>query len=357
MITVDKRFSEPPWKWEGFVSYLLRPLGWIYGLGMEIRNFLYDHTLLKVYKLPVAVISIGNLTVGGTGKTPLVIEIVKGLLKRNPNLRIGVLSRGYKRKQSENWVVSDGERILVAVEESGDEPYLIAGNLPGVKVFVGVNRVAAGRKAVARYSLDVLILDDAFQHRRIFRDLNILVIDGVKGFEGGRVLPAGPMREFASNVRRASCLVVPCYTGNLPGDVERYCISEVPVFGAKLTVSTIKEGISGKMASSQSITGKRVWGVCGIAHPESFLSTLQGLNVEIAGFTAFPDHHVYTPHDLSEIARRAGPDVAVVTTEKDWVKWKKAAPFREVFVISVRMNFINEADVYGFIEKFVYNEQ
>ena len=360
MMTVNKRFSGPPWKWRRPFPYLLRPLGWFYGLGMEGRNFLYNHGLMKIHKLSVPVIAIGNLTVGGTGKTPLTIEVVKGMLKRNPALRIGVLLRGYKGKQSGNWVVSDGAHIRMGVQQSGDEPLLMARSLPGVKVFVGADRVAVGRKAVARYPLDVLVLDDAFQHRRLFRDLNILVVNGEKGLEGRRVLPAGPLREFASNARRASCLVVT--RGNkkqLLPDIKHYCRPGTPVFQAELTVSAVREGISGEKLPLSALSGKRVWGVCGIAHPASFFKTLKGCGAEIAGFTAFPDHHFYTPREWAEIAEKmktAGEDVAVVTTEKDWVKWEKSGPFPRFFVISVRMAFINKEEVYGFIEAFVYNK-
>ena len=361
MLRDDKKFLEPPWEKGGIVPVLLRPLGWLYGLGMEARNFLYNHGLLKMHKLSIPVISIGNLTVGGTGKTPLTIEVVKGMLKRNPALRIGVLSRGYKGKQSGNWIVSDGAHIRMGVQQSGDEPFLMARNLPGVKVFVGADRTAVGRKAVARYPLDVLVLDDAFQHRRLFRDLNILVVDGEMGLEGRRVLPAGPLREFASNARRASCLVVT--RGNkkrLLPDIKHYCRPGIPVFQAELTVSAVREGISGEKLPLSALSGKCVWGICGIAHPASFFKTLKGCGAKIAGFTTFPDHHFYTPRELAEVAEKmktAGEGVVVVTTEKDWVKWEKSGPFPGVFVVSVRMAFINEEEVYGFIEGFVYNKQ
>jgi len=361
MLPDVKRFSEPPWEKIGIVSLLLNPFGWFYGQGMAIRNFLYDHDLLKIHKLSVPVIAIGNLTVGGTGKTPLTIEIIRGMLKRNPALKIGVLSRGYKGKPAGNWVVSDGGHIRMGVRQAGDEPLLIARSLPGVKVFVGADRVAVGRKAVAKYALDVLVLDDAFQHRRLFRDVNILVVDGEKGFEGARVLPAGPLREFVSNIRRASCIVVTRGDKQkVAPDIKRYCVPGTPVFQAGLTVSEVREGISGKNISPGSLSGKRVWGVCGIARPDDFLKTLEGLGVEITGFTAFPDHHFYTPRELAELGKKvkaAGEDVTVITTEKDWVKLEKSATFSRVFIISVCMTFVGEEEVYGFIEGFVYNKQ
>jgi len=356
MLNLSVKPHVPPWERSRVVSYLLTPLGWLYGLVMEVRNRLYDLGVFKIHRLPVPVISIGNLTVGGTGKTPLTIEIVRGLLRKNPLLKIGVISRGYRRKKRDNWIVSDGENILTGVEESGDEPQLIARHLGGVRVFVGSDRVVVGRRAIARYPIDMLILDDAFQHRRIHRDVDILVIDGEKGLGGGRVLPSGPLREFASNINRASCLVISHFNNKLPQDVRRYCPSEMPLFKTRLSVSGIMEGISGKEISPEEMKGEKVWGVCGIAHPGSFMKTIRELSVEIAGFTAFPDHYFYSRHDLDRVASQEKAGATIITTEKDWVKWEGRHSFKKIYVVSVKTEFVNGEDIYDFIEKFVYNK-
>lgn len=346
-----------PWEKNRWLARLLRPAGVGYGMLMEARNLFYDRGVFKVHTLPVPVVSIGNLSVGGTGKTPLTLEIAGGLLRRNPRLNLGVLSRGYRRKTQDGWLVSDGEKILATVETSGDEPLLVARRLPGVKVFVGADRVAVAKKALARFDLDLLILDDAFQHRRIHRDVDMVVVDGKRDLAAERVLPAGPMREFPRNIRRASCVVVTGGgTGTVPG-LPKFLPPSVPVFRAELAVASVVEANSGKEVHPGTFAGKPVWAVCGIARPAAFLETLKDLGISVKGWTAFSDHHPYTPADFAEIALRVGNETAVVTTEKDWVKWEGRHPFREVYVVSVRMNVENGEDLYDFIEIIVYNRK
>ena len=176
------------------VASALRLLSLPYGAAVALRNHLYDRELLRTAKLPCPVVSVGNLTVGGTGKTPTVI-LLAALLKEHGH-RPAVLSRGYggHAKASVN-VVSDGNRILLGWREAGDEPVLIAGALPGVPVLTGPKRFLTGRAAVERFGADVLILDDAFQHRSLFRDIDIVLIDAARPFGNGFLLPRGPLRE------------------------------------------------------------------------------------------------------------------------------------------------------------------
>ena len=347
----------PPWEKKGFCPYLLRPMGVVYGAAMQFRNWLYDRGILRVYRLPIPVVSVGNLSVGGTGKTPLVIEIARMLTRRNPKIRLGILCRGYRRNDSARWVVSDGDTIKMTVAEAGDEPYLIAKRLPGVKVFVGVDRVAVARRALSRYDIDLLILDDAFQHRRICRDVDIVVVDGERGLEGGKVLPAGPLREFPRNIRRASCLVLSRFNGGEPPGLKRFLPPGMPVFKARQAVAPLLEGVSGENLPTEVLSEAPVWAVCGIAHPESFLATLHDLGARVEGWTAYPDHHAYTHDDFEEIARQAGRERAIVTTEKDWVKWKGSHPFKKVYVVSVRVTMDEGEEFCDFIESFVYNRE
>lgn len=356
MFNLSAKLRIPPWERSRVIPSLLIPFGLIYGLVMELRNRLYDFGIFKIHRLQVPVISIGNLTVGGAGKTPLTIEIVRGLLRRNSSLKIAVISRGYRRKRLKDWVVSDGEDVLMGVDESGDEPRLIAKNLPGVKVFVGSDRVAIGRRAIERYPLDLLVLDDAFQHRRIYRDVDIIVMDGEKGMPMWGVLPSGPLREFVWNLKRATCLVVSHPDAQLPQYIRRYCKPETPVFKVRLTVSGIMDGISRKEIPLKELKGERVWGICGIAHPDSFLKTLRELEVEIEGFISFPDHHPYSWRELKRISIRT-KGRAVITTEKDWVKWESNHPFTKVYVVSIKTEFENRENFYDFIEGFVYNRK
>ena len=324
---------------------------------MELRNRLYDLGIFKAHRLPVPVIAVGNLTVGGTGKTPLTIAIVRGLRARHPSLRIGVLSRGYGRTNTKAWIVSDGRKILMDARESGDEPQMMARCLPDVGIFVGSNRVNIARKALARFPLDVLILDDAYQHRRIHRDINILCVDGEQGLRGKRVLPSGPLREFPWNMKRATCLAITRYNGRIPRDISLYLPPETPIFKTHLVPSGVLEGVSGTPVPPESLRNQDIWAVCGIAYPESFLETLTDLGVRITGVTPFPDHYPYTRKDLEQIASQAERKgiKAIITTEKDWVKWAGKCPFQRVYVVSVEQKFVDEEKFYAFLDRFVYN--
>ncbi len=334
---------------------MLAPFGWMYGFGMEVRNLCYEVGVFKTHRLPVPVVSVGNLTVGGTGKTPLIVEIAEELRRRRSSVRIGILSRGYKGRPGSKWVVSDGLRIEMSVEEAGDEPVVLAKRLPGVKVFVGKDRVAVARKALTRFDLDLLILDDAFQHRRIHRDMDLLLIDGQRGFGNGRVLPAGPLREFPWNLSRASCVVVTHRKEGIPTNLRSWVPEKTPIYHATFEVTRIFEGVSGGEVPLDALRGKRLLGVCGIANPDSFKETLEGLGAKIQDLVVFPDHHAYVPPDFSPILERLKGKDEIVTTEKDWVKWHMKHPFRRVFVVAGVMRIHRAHELYDFMEKIVYN--
>jgi len=193
-------FSNP------FCSFLYT-LSLFYGAGVRLRNSLYDSRLFEAKRLPCPVVSVGNITVGGTGKTPMVILIANMLLRKGR--RPVVLSRGYAAKGKRSLtVVSDGKRILAGPDESGDEPFLIAVSAGGVPVLTGRNRHTAGMHAIEKLGADTLVLDDAFQHRQVFRNVNILLLDAERPFGNGCLLPRGTMREPGGALRRADIIVL-----------------------------------------------------------------------------------------------------------------------------------------------------
>ncbi len=348
--------TTPPWEMSNRLSSLLTPIGWLYGMAMEMRNYLYDLNVFKCHRLPVPAISIGNLTVGGTGKTPMTIEIARGWKKRHPTTHIGIILRGYRRTRHKGWIVSNGEQVLMGIKESGDEPQVIARHLKGAAIFVGSDRVSVGLRALTHFPLDLIILDDAFQHRRLYRDVDILLVDGKKGLGNGRVLPSGPLREFARNLKRATCLMVTHYTGTLPKNILDLCPSEMPIFKAHLKVSEVWEGSSGKTIPAEELKNQEVWGVCGTANPESFIETIGKLGVRIVGFTPFPDHHPYSSKDLERIAFQIAHH-PVITTEKDWVKWEGHPLFERVYVVSIKTQILEEERFYDFLHRIVYNRK
>ena len=308
--------------WEGertAGASALRLLSLPYGAAVALRNRLYDRGLIRQTKLPCPVISVGNLTVGGTGKTPTVIFIANLLKERG--YRPAVLSRGYggNVKASVN-IVSDGNRVLLGWRDAGDEPILIAGAAPGVPVLTGSRRLLTGRAAVGRFGADVLILDDAFQHRALFRNLDIVLADAVRPFGNGFILPRGPLREMPEALRRAHLLIRTGAEADPTDPLQG--ASGLPSFrGIHRPLGLVEAG-TGRVLPLAELKGRRVCAFAGIGRPEAFRRSLTGLGAEFASFRAFPDHHPYSRTDIDALRRLADENGAgrIVTTEKDAVR-------------------------------------
>jgi len=310
-------------KSRGPFALLLEAFSLFYRFGVALRNHFYDKELHKILRLPCMVISVGNITVGGTGKTPTVIMLSR-MLKDN-GYHPAVLSRGYgsKRKEPVN-IVSDGVSLLLSPLEGGDEPVLIARSAPGVPVITGPDRYLTGKTAVDLLGADVLILDDGFQHRRLFRDINIVLLDINRPWGNGCLLPRGPLREPpVSALQRADILI---RTGRIrnghPGPGETTAGSDLPVFrGIHQPCILISRDKECEM-DLDFLAGKRICAFAGIGAPEQFRSTLESLGAEIGEFLTYPDHHRYNSSDLDFIERAAEKAHAemIVTTEKDEIK-------------------------------------
>ncbi len=302
----------------GAVRAFLRLLSLPYGAAVAARNGLYDRGILRQVRLPCPVVSVGNLTVGGTGKTPAVILIAA--LLRDGGRRPAVLSRGYGgTARAPVNTVSDGRRVLMEWREAGDEPLLIAAALPDVPVLTGAERVRTGRAAIERYGADVLILDDAFQHRALRRDLDILMLDAAHPFGNGFLLPRGPLREPPGALGRSHLIIGtgdPQASASLPGP------PSLASFRGVHEPREIVEAATGRSVPLAALKGKRVCAFAGIGRPEAFRSSLAELGAELVGFRAFPDHHPYRPSDLEALRRLACQSGAegIVTTEKDGVR-------------------------------------
>ncbi|MDQ7838414.1 MAG: tetraacyldisaccharide 4'-kinase [Thermodesulfobacteriota bacterium] len=189
------------------LNYLLSPLGYLYGQIMRLRAKLYDFGLFKTRSLPCRVISIGNLTLGGTGKTPLTIWLARYL--KDKGQKVAIVSRGYKAKNKGSVsIVADGQRTLLGPDEAGDEPFMMASSLPGVPLLIGKKRFPVGMRAIEDFSPDVVLFDDGYQHLGLARDLNLLLLRTVKPFGNGRVFPAGTLREPLSALKRADAFIL-----------------------------------------------------------------------------------------------------------------------------------------------------
>ncbi|MBW2038883.1 MAG: tetraacyldisaccharide 4'-kinase [Deltaproteobacteria bacterium] len=309
----------------GIVELLLFPfliISWIYGLVVWIRTKFYQ----KGLQLPCKVISVGNITLGGTGKTPMVAYLAGELRKRG--VKAGILSRGYKGlKERKGGVLSDGEKIYLTPAEAGDEPFMLAKMLSGVPLLVGKNRYAMGLYAHEKFGIDVLILDDGFQHLGIKRDLDIVLIDARSGFGNGCLFPRGPLREPLRGLRRASLFVLSKAEPSQPlGEIEgilRDLAPAVPLYHSRYKPIYLLEAASGKIFPPQFVHGKRILAFAGIADPEYFIYLLQGLGAAVVKEVRFPDHHNYAPKDLRMMREYIDKVEVFVTTEKDFVKLQK----------------------------------
>jgi len=301
-----------------FPLYLLSlPYGW----AVRTRSLLYSLRLLKTRTLPCPVISVGNITVGGTGKTPLVMGLAKGLIDRG--ISVAILSRGYKRTKTSEPVVSDGRNIFLSPEESGDEPFLMAQVCKGVPVLVGKDRFANGRVALQRFGMKGLLLDDGFQHLPLHRDLDIVLIDSHIGFGDHHLLPRGILREPLSHLRRAHLFLLTkvedLETWRRLGKKIYEIHPQAHVFRSHYQPMSLVDP-QGEEEELNSLKGKKILALSGIANPHSFSALLRKCGTEIMSEAIFPDHHFYLPKDLSFIKEKSKGVDWIVTTEKDMLK-------------------------------------
>ncbi len=308
------------------VRLLLLPLvwcSWAYGAAMRLRAWLYRACVLESGALPCRVISVGNITVGGTGKTPTVCLLAKLLAARD--IRVCVVNRGYRGTSTrEPVIVSDGARVLATAEQAGDEAVMLARKLQGIPVISCRDRMAAGQLACERFSAQAVLLDDGFQHLRLRRDLDIVLINAVDPFGSGHVLPRGILREPLAALGRAGIIVLtkaagPGGTAELRGRVHRTSPS-APVYTASYAVTGFRRCLTGDLLEPEQLSGKKLAALCSIGDPDNFTGMLARAGLSVAEQLVYPDHHCYGPGDYNRI--RAASDSAdfVVTTEKDIAK-------------------------------------
>jgi len=305
---------------------LLEPLAMVFKWGVQIRFAAYRRGWLKTHRLDRLVISVGNLSVGGTGKTPLVARIARRLIAGG--WKPAILTRGYGRRGNDLIVLAPGPSASRRVDPRrvGDEPACLARTLPEVPVIVGADRFRGGVLAEKTFSVDVHLLDDGFQHLALARDLDIVLIDVTQEFSDRALLPAGRLREPCAALQRADAIVLTRVDLGDAHKVEekvRRIHPRAPIFHSVNRLCGLVEVGSGKACEPGSLLGKKVWAFCGIGTPQGFFADLRKWKFSLAGGTAFPDHHVYDATELSRIVRRArdaGAEV-LITTEKDSVNF------------------------------------
>jgi len=329
-------------------SIVLPPLSLLYGAVTRTRLSLYRRGTFHTTKLDRPVISIGNITTGGTGKTPLVEYVTRLLASQGK--KVCILTRGYGRKDAHlQVIVSDGYGVLASPSEAGDEPYLLATKLAGqAAVISSADRIAAGQEAINDFGTEVFVLDDGFQHLRLARDLNIVCIDATNPWGGGRLLPHGRLRESLDGLRRADCVVLTrCdqvkSVDGLRAQV-RDLISERPVFESRMRpvrVAPLKNG-----AETIPVPG-RVGAFCAVGNAASFFESVRGCGYELGLERSFADHHVYSQDEIASLtldAKQTGAS-ALITTAKDAVKLKTMPFAMPCYVLEIEI-VIDDADAF-----------
>lgn len=333
---------------------LLTSLSWVYGAAIRMRQALSTLHVLKSKKLSCPVISVGNITLGGTGKTPTVIAIASLLLKNQKHPVI--VSRGYGRKnETELLVVSDGQAGLLDSQTGGDEPVLIGSKLPTVPVIVGSNRFEAAQLGLRRFNADVVVLDDGFQHIQLERALDIVLIDTNDPFGNEKLFPAGILREPLSALKRAHAVLLT--KAERAEDLQHLKdriskVTDASIFSSRLVPVDIIECNSNKRHPLSVLNNSTVLTLSGIARPSSFSSLLRSLGAVVAAEKSFPDHYEFTPKDLAEVRKQA--DAAkvnmIITTEKDAVRLKHLTS-EGIYALRVEL-MVNEQEEW---ESFILN--
>jgi tetraacyldisaccharide 4'-kinase len=318
------------------LRFLLRVVSIFYCAVVVVRNFCYDIGLIKARRVGSPVISVGNMTTGGTGKTPLVIWLCR--LLEAKSVSCAVLTRGYK----------------IQGAQFADEPAILAKSCPAAKVITDPDRIRAAKKAVGEFGSEVLVMDDGFQHRRLRRDLDIVAVDATCPFGYGRVLPAGLLREPISCLRRADVIVITRYDQVVPEQVQRIERTIKKIAPNAVTSKAVHrhpfaEITRGRKLSIAQLGEKTIFAFCGIGNPDAFLYRLGELGLSVVGSKVYNAHHNYTPPDVADICEQAknlGADL-ILSTQKDLVK--TALLFRQIADIecaylAVELEFIGGVD-------------
>jgi tetraacyldisaccharide 4'-kinase len=312
-----------------FLGAALYVLSLLYRTGIGFRRALYKLGILRTRNLPFTVISIGNITLGGTGKTPMVIAVAR--LFAESQRRPAVVSRGYgRRNESETVIISDGSAVLADARSGGDEPVLISSRLAGVPVVADRQRRRGAQVVVEKFGVGTVILDDGFQHVQLKRDLDIVLVDAAEPFGNGKLFPAGVLREPVDALKRAHAVVITrADSGSLEALKKRIAaVSDARVFtSVHRPVDLVNCRDSGFKPLS-ILRGERVCAFSGIARPASFFALLKTLGAVIVADRSYPDHHAYSSSDLAEVYKMSADNQAgmIVTTEKDAVRLRDRRP-------------------------------
>lgn len=337
----------------------LMPLGLLYGAAMRARTALYKRGVLQSFDLGAPVISVGNITTGGTGKTPVVAWIAEAL--SGYGLRVCILTRGYGRTdESRRVLVSDGSSVLSNAEEGGDEPFMLAEMLRGrAAVISDRNRVRAAEWAREHLRSEVFLLDDGFQHLRVKRELDIVTVDATNPFGGGRLLPQGRLREPLRSLRRADLIIIT--RSEQARDISALKREVEHLSGRKkIVISRTRTGAVRPLGHApvgplSAPNAYRMGAFCALGNSQAFFRHLERTGFDLTFTRAFADHHAYTQSDVESITREAlgrGAE-ALLTTAKDAVKLRQLRFELPCFVVEIECDFENDATLRSMLRRVV----
>jgi tetraacyldisaccharide 4'-kinase len=310
---------------------------------------------LETRSLPCKVISIGNITAGGSGKTPTVEHLSR--LLQSKGKKVGIISRGYRRNSKKTLIVTDGKTKPKTWEIFGDEPYLLAQKLDNVPIIVGKSRYEAGTKMIEKFNPDVIIMDDGFQHISLSRDLDIVLVNSKDTQDTHNLIPAGNLREPISNLSRADLVVLTKTNIHKPSDYLINIIENVkcPTINNKIELDDILINIDGELYDLEIINSKNVYIFSALGDHEGFEKTMENTRAIIVGHDKYPDHYIYTSKDLKRIESNAKKNSAnfLITTEKDIVKTKDYTSKMGIYAVRMKMVFEPEVLLNKYIEEAI----
>jgi len=300
--------QNPPFSYK-LLRAVLFVCSFFYHIAVVLRNLFYDFSIFRKTKVNAAVVSVGNITTGGTGKTPLVAWLCNYFAEKN--ITTAVLTRGYKLKNS----------------DLADEPVMLAKNCPKAEIIVNADRAAGAKKAIAEHNAKLLIMDDGFQYRKLARDVDIVTIDATEPFGREKLLPAGFLREPVSSLKRANAVVITRINQTQPEKAEEikkriHNLNPNIAFAAAIHKPVCARLIKDKEIAINELAGRELYAFCGIGNPDTFFQTLSELALNIVGTKVYNDHHRYTESDIVEICEdcRYKQAEMIITTQKDWIK-------------------------------------
>ena len=340
-------FIEKHWVKRSILSYLFLPFAFLFSLILICRRALYKLRIFHQYRTNTFVISVGNLTVGGNGKTPFTILLASAL--KEEGLKVAVSHRGYKGAyENMTKLISDEDHLFEDARNAGDEPLLIAQNLKGIPVIVGKNRKKAIEFLEENVRPDVVILDDSFQHLKVRHDYDFLLFNGENPIGNGFLTPAGMLREPKSAMKYADCFVLNDISGevSIPKIFKKY---STPLFTTSYHIAHfIHYSDLGKSEPSPFVR-KKIYLLSGIGNPSSFERSITELGLSFVHHYQFADHHEFSENDIASILRRAKNQNidAIITTEKDFVKLQKLDIAKELIYYAKLHVKINEMDTFN----------